>query len=136
MVGGQVSSSATTRNNNNDNNNNNNNNNFNNNIPLNGFQHQFLKWGRRKVLTSTASFRLQDLCRKVQLFLCGRHRDHEIVSITARIRNDGILYWNLAAIRIIGFFIKIRCSRGNEEIRFHYLQGYYQRHKEILVLIL
>ena len=123
MVGGQVSSSATTRNNNN----NNNNNNFNNNIPLNGFQHQFLKWGRRKVLTSTASFRLQGLCRKVHIFLCGRHRDHEIVSITARARNDRILYWNLPAIRIVGFFIKVRCftsGRGNEEIRFHYLRGY------------
>ena len=106
MVGGQVSSSATTRN---KNNNNSNNNNFNTNIPLNGFQHQFLKWGWRKVLTSTASFRLQGLCRKVQLFLCGRHRDHEIVSITARVRNDGILYWNLAAIRKNGFSIKVRC---------------------------
>ena len=106
MVGGQVSSSATTRN---KNNNNSNNNNFNTNIPLNGFQHQFLKWGWRKVLTSTVSFRLQGLCRKVQLFLCGRHRDHEIVSITARVRNDGILYWNLAAIRKNGFSIKVRC---------------------------
>ena len=56
---------------------NNNNNNNNNNIPLNGFVHQFLKWGRRKVVTTTAALRLQDLCRKVPLFLCERPRDHE-----------------------------------------------------------
>ena len=61
------------------NNNNNNINNNNNNIPLNGFQHQFLKWCRRKVITSTAAFWLQDLCRKVQVFLCGRPGDHQIV---------------------------------------------------------
>ena len=85
----------------------NNNNNNNNNNTLNGFQHQFLKWGRKKVFTSTASFRLQDLCRKVQLSLCGRPRDHEIVSATARVQSDGILYWNLAAIRLTGFSIKV-----------------------------
>ena len=33
--------------------------------------------------------------------------DHEIVSITVRVRSDGILYWNVAAIGIIGFFIKV-----------------------------
>ena len=69
-------------------------------ISLNSFQHQCLKWGQRKVFTSTAAFRLQDLCGKVQLFLCGRPRYHEILSITARVRCDGILYWNLAAIRV------------------------------------
>ena len=50
---------------NNNKHNNNNNNNNSNNIPLNGFQHQFLKWCQRKVMTSTAAFWLQDLCRKV-----------------------------------------------------------------------
>ena len=51
-----------------DNDNNNNNNDNSNNIPLNGFQHQFVKWGRRKVFTSTAAFWLQNLCRKVHSF--------------------------------------------------------------------
>ena len=60
------------------------NNNDNDNIPLNGFQHQFLKWGRRKIFTLTAAFQLQDLCREVQLFTCGRPRDHGIVTKTAR----------------------------------------------------
>ena len=45
------------------------NNNDNNNNSLNGFQHQFLKWGRRRVLTSTVAFRLQNLCSEVQLVL-------------------------------------------------------------------
>ena len=49
---------------------------------------------------------------RVQLFLCGRLRDHEIVSITARVRNNGSLYWNLAAICIIGLSIKVRCLSG------------------------
>ena len=35
---------------------NNNSDSNNNNIPLNSFQHQFLKWRRRKVLTSNAAF--------------------------------------------------------------------------------
>ena len=61
------------------------------------------------MFTSIATFRLQDLRRKVQLFLCGRPRDHEILSITARVRSDEILNWNLAAIRIIAFSIKVRC---------------------------
>ena len=86
-----------------------NNKNNNTNIPLKCFQHQFFKWGRRKVFTSIATFRLQDLRRKVQLLLCGRPRDHEIVSITARVRSDGILNQNLAAIRIIAFSTKVRC---------------------------
>ena len=59
MVGGQVNPIISIII---DNNNKNNNNNNNNNIPLNGFQHQFLKRGLRKVFTSTAAFRLQDLC--------------------------------------------------------------------------
>ena len=38
------------------------------------------------------------------------YTDHGIVSITARqVRSDGILYWNLAAIRIIEFSIKVKC---------------------------
>ena len=61
------------------------------------------------MFTSIATFRIQDLRRKVQLFLCRRPRDHEIVSMTARVRSDGMLNWNLAAIRIIGFSIKVRC---------------------------
>ena len=65
------------------------NNNDDNNIPLNGFL-TFLKWGRRKVFTSTATFWLQDICRKVQLFLCGQPRE-KIVSVTARVRSDMIL---------------------------------------------
>ena len=119
MVGGQVNpiisiiidNNDNNNDNDNDNSNNSNNNNYyyyyyyyyyycNYSISLNSFQHQCLKWGRRKVFTSTAAFRLQDLCGKVQLFLCGRPRDHEILSITARVRCDGILYWNLAAIRV------------------------------------
>ena len=72
-----------------------------------------------------------------------RRRDHEI----ARVRKDGILYWNLAAIRIIGFsvkamycvldciskiFWKFTSSTGNEEMRFHYQRGNDQRYNEIL----
>ena len=84
------------------------NNNDDNNIPLNGFL-TFLKWGRRKVFTSTATFWLQDICGKVQIFLCGRPRENEIVSVTARVRSDGILNWNLAAIRIFGLSFKVSC---------------------------
>ena len=72
-------------------------------------------------------------------------RDHEIVSITVRIRSDGILYRNLAAFGIIGFSIKVRCpwvckksftsSTGSEVIRFHSLRGYDQRYNEILAFI-
>ena len=80
------------------------NNNDNDNIPLNGFQHQFLKWGRRKIFTSTAASQLQDLCREVQLFTCGRPRDHGIVTKTAR------------------DFESFTSSAGNAEIRFHYLR--------------
>ena len=61
------------------------------------------------MFTSTATLWLQDLWREVQPFPCGRPRDHEIVSITARVRNNWSLYWNLAAIRIIELSIKVRC---------------------------
>ena len=74
-----------------------------NNIPVNHFQPEFLKWGRRKC---SHHLRLEDLCREVQFFICRRSRDHEIVPITAS------LYWNLAAIRIIGLSIKVRCPSG------------------------
>ena len=46
--------------NNYNNNNNDDDDDDNNNNSLNGFQHQFLKWGRRKVLTSTVAFGLQN----------------------------------------------------------------------------
>ena len=51
------------------------------------------------MFTSTAAFRLQDLLGKYNFF----HADDletmiEILSITARVRCDGILFWNLAAI--------------------------------------
>ena len=71
--------------------------------------------------------------------------DHKIVSITVRVRSDGILYRNLAAIGIIGFSIKVRCpwlykksftgSTGSEGIRFNSLRGYHQRYNEILAFI-
>ena len=72
-------------------------------------------------------------------------QDHEIVSITVRVRSDGILYRNLAALGIIGFSITVRCpwlykksftsSTGSEVIRFHSLRGYDQRYNEILAFI-
>ena len=57
MVGGQVSPiiNIIIKNNNNNNNNDDDHNDDNNNNSLNGFQLQFLKWGRRKVLTSTVA---------------------------------------------------------------------------------
>ena len=52
-----------------------------------------------------------------------------------RVRSDGILYWNLAAIRIkvsltvqTKYFESFTSSRGNEEIRFQSLRGYDQRY--------
>ena len=36
--------------------------------------------------------------RESTQFLRGRLRDHEIVSVKARVRSDGITYWNLPAI--------------------------------------
>ena len=96
------------------NNNNNDNDDDDDNNSLNGFQHQFLKWGRRKVLASTVDFRLQNLCGEVQRTLpirtTSRPCRNEIVFITARVRNNGTLFRNLAVIRIIGFSVKVRCS--------------------------
>ena len=84
-----------TNNNNNDDDDNNNNDNNNNNS-LNGFQHQFLKWGRRKVLTSTVALRLQNLCGEVQRALPMRTTSRpcrsEIVFITVIVRNNRTLY--------------------------------------------
>ena len=59
MVGGQVrpiTNIIIKNNNNNNNNDDDDDNDDNNNNSLNGFQLQFLKWGRRKVLTSTVAF--------------------------------------------------------------------------------
>ena len=112
MVGGQVSPiiSLIIKNNNN----NNDDDDDDNNNSLNGFQHQFLKWGHRKVLTSTVVFRLQNLCGEVQRILpmrtTSRQCRNEIVFITVRVRNNRTLYWNLAVIRIIGLSVKVRCS--------------------------
>ena len=66
------------------------------------------------MFTSIAAFRLQGLCREVhrQLFLCGRPRDRQIVSITEKVRNNGSLDWNLASIRIIGLSIKVKSPLG------------------------
>ena len=97
MVGGQVNPiiSVIIKNNNNNNNDDDDDDNDNNNnspCSLNGFQHQFLKWGRRKVLTSTVAFRLQNLCGEVQSTLpirtTSRPCRNEIVFITARVRNN------------------------------------------------
>ena len=121
MVGGQVNPiiSVIIKNNNNNNNSNNDDDdddNDNNNNSLNGFQHQFLKKGRRKVLTSTVAFRLQNLCGEIQRTLLIRTTSrpcrNEIVFITARVRNNRTLCWNLAVIRIIGLSVKVRCSSG------------------------
>ena len=119
MVGGQVNpiiSVIIKKNNNNNDDDDDDNDNNNNNSPcsLNGFQHQFLKWGRRKVLTSTVAFRLQNLCGEVQSTLpirtTSRPCRNEIVFITARVRNNRTLCWNLPVIRIIGLSVKVRCS--------------------------
>ena len=118
MVGGQVSPviSIIIKNNNKNNNNNNNNDDDddNDNNSVNGFQLQFLKWGRRKVLTSTVPFRLQNLCGEVQRILpmrtTSRPYRNEIVFLTVRVRNNRTLYWNLAASRIIGLSVKVSCS--------------------------
>ena len=49
---------------------------------------------------------------------CGRPRDHEMVSIAARVCNKGNLNLNFATIRIM------RLRKGNKEIRFHHLRRY------------
>ena len=119
MVGGQVrpiTNIIIKNNNNNNNNDDDDDNDDNNNNSLNGFQLQFLKWGRRKVLTSTVAFRPQNRCGEEQRTLpmrtTSRPCRNEIVFITVRVRNNRTLYWNLAVIRIIGLSVKVRCSSG------------------------
>ena len=119
MVGGQVSpiiSIIIKNNNNNDNDDDDDDDDDDDNNSLNDFQHQFLKWGRRKVLASTVDFQLQNLCGEVQRTLpfrtTSRPCRNEIVFITVRVRNNRTLYWNLAVIRIIGLSVKVRCSSG------------------------
>ena len=115
MVGGQVSPiiNIIIKNNNNNNNNDddddNDDNDDNNNNSLNGFQLQFLKWGRRKVLTSTVALEVQ---RTLPMRTTSRPCRNEIVFITVRVRNNRTLYWNLAVIRIIGLSLKVRCCSG------------------------
>ena len=113
------------KNNNNNNNNNddddnddnNNNNNNNNNNSLNGFEQAVIDCAlKSSMLTSTVAFRLQNLCGEVQRALpmrtTSRPCRNEIVFVTVRVRNNRTLYWNLAAIRIIGLSSKVRCSSG------------------------
>ena len=67
--------------------------NNNNNIPRNGFQHQFLKWGAEEsvhINRGLPASRSVEKC--VKLFLCGRPQDRGIVSIRTRVRSDVILY--------------------------------------------
>ena len=112
MVGGQVrpiTNIIIKNNNNNNNNNDDDDNDDNNNNSLNGFQLQFLKWGRRKVLTSTVALEVQ---RTLPMRTTSRPCRNEIVFITVRVRNNRTLYWNLAVIRIIGSSVKARCSSG------------------------
>ena len=61
------------------------------------------------MFTSTATFRLQD-CRKVQLFPCGRPRDHEIASITARGRSDADFVLEFSCYPYDRDFHKIKVS--------------------------
>ena len=109
MEGGQVSPIINIIIKNNSNNNNNNDDDDNDNNSLNGFQLQFLKWGRRKVLTSTLALEVQ---RTLPMRTTSRPCRNEIVFITVRVRNSRTLYWNLAVIRIIGLSLKVRCSSG------------------------
>ena len=73
------------------------------------------KQERWKVFTSTTASRLRDLCREVQLSMCGRPRNHAIVQIRPRVRNNGNMNLNLAAIRIMGLIahkskVSFRCK--------------------------
>ena len=120
MVGGQVSPviSIIIKNNNNNNNNNDdddNDNNNNNNNSLNGFEQALIDCAfKSSMLTSTVAFRLQTLCGEVQRALpmrtTWRPCRNEIVFLRVRVRNNRTLYWNLAAIRIIGLSAKVRSS--------------------------
>ena len=105
------------KNNKNDNNNNDDDHDDNNNNSLNGFQQALTDRAfKSSMLTSTVAFRLQNLCGEVQRTLpmrtTSRPCRNEIVFLTVRVRNNRTLYWNLAAIRIIGLSVKGRCSSG------------------------
>ena len=123
MGGGQVSPviSVIIKNNNNNNNNNSDDDDDddhnNNNNSLNGFQQALIDCAfKSSMLTSTVAFRLQNLCGEVQRTLPMRTTlrpcRNEIVFLTVRVRNNRTLYWNLAAIRIIGLSVKVRSSSG------------------------
>ena len=120
MVGGQVSpiiSIIIKNNNNNNNNNDDDDNDNNNNNSLNGFEQALIDCAfKSSMLTSTVAFWLQTLCGEVQRALpmrtTSRPCRNEIVFITARVRNNRTLCWNLAVIRIIGLSVKVRCSSG------------------------
>ena len=67
------------------------------------------------MFTSTTASRVRDLCREAQLSSCGRPRNHAIVQIRARVRNNGNMNLNLAAIRLIGLIahkskVSFRCK--------------------------
>ena len=67
------------------------------------------------MFTSTTASRLRDLCREVQLSMCGRPRNHAIEQIRPRVRNNGNMNLNLAAIRIMGLIahkskVSFRCK--------------------------
>ena len=103
--------------NNNKNNNDDDDDDNNNNNSLNGFQQALIDCAfKSSMLTSTVAFRLQNLCGEVQRTLpmrtTSRPCRNEIVFLTVRVRNNRTLYWNLAAIRIIGLSVKVRCSSG------------------------
>ena len=69
-----------------------------------------------------------------------------IVSITARVRSNGNLYWNLATVPIIGFSEKVSLTVKKTILKvllvawetkksgiINYLREYDQRYSEILV---
>ena len=64
-----------------------------------------LQWGQCNPTSTTYMYKE----RKVQLFLCGRHRENEIVSVTVRVRRDEIWNWKLAAILMFGLSSKVSC---------------------------
>ena len=69
------------------------------------FSTNFSSGGRGK---STAAFRVQDLCMevRVQLFLCGRPRHHEIVAAVT----SGLLTIVKTGITIVSYFGDVTAS--------------------------
>ena len=61
------------------------------------------------MFTSTTASGFKIFVGKYKSFYADDLEDHETVSTDARVPSDGILYWNIAAILIIGFSIKVRC---------------------------